>query len=216
MRQLGEPIVEPAIRPIHIGAGGSLLPGGSRPQFTPFTMPAFLSADECADLVDLGRDGMAPARLSGGHHLGQVRSAQTLWLDDARVPRLGIKLARLLSHMNDIHFGFDVTGFDEGYLLLRYDGGDVAATGDFYDWHIDIGHSGTSQSRKITMIIQLSDQADYEGGVLEVNANGAAAELSQERGTLLAFPSFSLHRVSPVMRGRRYSLAIWAHGPAFR
>ncbi|MBC7479423.1 MAG: 2OG-Fe(II) oxygenase, partial [Pseudorhodobacter sp.] len=30
------------------------------------------------------------------------------------------------------------------------------------------------------------------------------------------FPSFVLHRVTPVTAGERWSLTLWSHGPAFR
>ena len=36
------------------------------------------------------------------------------------------------------------------------------------------------------------------------------------RGTATLFPSYMLHRVTPVTEGIRHSLTVWAHGPAFR
>jgi PKHD-type hydroxylase len=39
---------------------------------------------------------------------------------------------------------------------------------------------------------------------------------NKSRGTVTMFPSYLLHRVTPVTSGERYSLTIWAHGPAFR
>jgi len=36
------------------------------------------------------------------------------------------------------------------------------------------------------------------------------------RGTATLFPSYLLHRVTPVTQGERFSLTIWAHGPQFR
>lgn len=41
-----------------------------------------------------------------------------------------------------------------------------------------------------------------------------SAPLAQ--GTATVFPGFVLHRVTPVTTGARYSLTVWAHGPAFR
>ncbi|WP_395007140.1 2OG-Fe(II) oxygenase [Cypionkella sp.] len=42
------------------------------------------------------------------------------------------------------------------------------------------------------------------------------AEASRNRGTATVFPSFVLHRVTPVTAGTRWSLTLWSHGPAFR
>ena len=36
------------------------------------------------------------------------------------------------------------------------------------------------------------------------------------RGTIIAFPSYVLHRVSPTESGVRKSLVIWVSGPEFR
>lgn len=160
---------------------------------------------------------MARARLAGGASEHAVRSAGALWLDDDRLPWLTSRLVRALASLNRDYFPFALDGFDEGFQLLQYDGAASGSTrGDFYDWHIDIGGSGTTMTRKLSIVVQLSDPADYEGGRLEVNAGGDVREMPVSQGTLIAFPSFVLHHVSPVTRGRRYSLAAWVHGPAFR
>jgi predicted 2-oxoglutarate/Fe(II)-dependent dioxygenase YbiX len=36
------------------------------------------------------------------------------------------------------------------------------------------------------------------------------------QGSLVAFPSFMTHRVTPVTRGLRWSLVTWLEGPPFR
>jgi len=179
------------------------------------SLPEFLSADECDRLIAFGETaGMAPGRLTGGVMVSGIRSASTLWLDDDTLPWFGDRLIEGLALLNRRWFDFALMGFDEGFQLLRYDG--TAEGGDFYDWHIDIGRQGLNASRKLSLVLQLSDPADYEGGCLEVNADGTPAAQVRARGTLTAFPSYVLHRVTPVTAGRRYSLAAWAHGPAFR
>ena len=50
--------------------------------------------------------------------------------------------------------------------------------------------------------VQLSDPSDYSGGVLEFpNATATTA-----RGAAIVFPSYTMHKVHPVTRGRRSSL----------
>ncbi len=65
-------------------------------------------------------------------------------------------------------------------------------------------------------MIQLSDPDDYAGGRLEIMPSGSVVEAASARGAATVFPSYLLHRVTPVTRGTRRSLTIWAHGPAFR
>ncbi len=50
--------------------------------------------------------------------------------------------------------------------------------------------------------MQLSDPSDYTGGALEFpNATATTA-----RGAAIVFPSYTMHKVHPVTRGRRSSL----------
>jgi len=40
--------------------------------------------------------------------------------------------------------------------------------------------------------------------------------MSKEQGTLVMFPSYTLHEVMPVTKGERNSLVSWITGPAFK
>lgn len=85
-----------------------------------------------------------------------------------------------------------------------------------FDWHADIGDGPLARRRKLTIVAQLSDPADYDGGALELNPAGRPVEAPRGFGDAVLFPSFVLHRVAPVTRGARYSLTLWAHGAPFR
>ena len=185
---------------------------------SPAIIPGFLTTDECAGLKAYAAEHMmARARLAGGMSEHAIRSAGALWIDEDTIGWLSTKLVRALAHLTREHYAFNLHGFDEGFQLLQYDGAEEGVrAGDFYDWHIDIGHSGTTTSRKLSLVIQLSDPVDYEGGRLEINTAGDAAAMPAAQGSLIAFPSFVLHRVTPVTKGLRFSLAAWVHGPAFR
>ncbi len=186
-------------------------------QLSPFVLSGFLSVDECLAIRGcLITQGMKGAKLSGAEMEPSVRSAQALWLEDGTFPWLTKRLARKVSQITNNHFLFRITGLDEGCQLLKYQCVENEVSGDFYDWHMDIGRSGLAKSRKLTMIIQLSNSKDYLGGDLEINYDGTAHSMDKNIGTLIAFPSFALHRVTPISLGERLSLAIWAHGPAFQ
>lgn len=73
--------------------------------------------------------------------------------------------------------------------------------------------------RKISCSIQLSDGASYTGGDLlleDLHAEEPSAADIREQGTALFFPSFVLHKVNPVITGKRYSLVAWFDGPKWR
>jgi predicted 2-oxoglutarate/Fe(II)-dependent dioxygenase YbiX len=84
-----------------------------------------------------------------------------------------------------------------------------------FDWHNDYSHGLPEAPRKLTIIVQLSRSSDYEGGRLQMF--GAEVEdLPDERGVVIAFPSFLYHRVTPVTRGIRRALVAWIAGPRIR
>jgi len=78
--------------------------------------------------------------------------------------------------------------------------------------------------RKLSLTLNLTDPNDYEGGDLLFDfGTSAQAKQSEEeikiartQGTIVVFPSFIRHCVSPVTKGRRYSLVNWSLGRPFR
>ncbi len=73
--------------------------------------------------------------------------------------------------------------------------------------------------RKISAIVQLSDPNTYEGGNFEFGDDVPEKPPKDEirkQGTLMAFPSFLHHGVTPVTKGKRYSLVGWFEGPPWR
>ncbi len=120
------------------------------------------------------------------------------------------RLWKAVQQANRDYFGFDIEGFDRGIQLIRYDGGGE----DHYDWHMDLGPSSTR--RKVSVVMQLSDENDYEGGDLMLLYGHKPRKGSRARGDLIAFPSFVMHKVTPVTAGTRFSLVAWFVGPEFK
>ena len=118
------------------------------------------------------------------------------------------KLAHVASSINTQFFGFNLTGFGEPIQLTNYNSERMG----MYEWHQDFGGS---ISRKLTLVVQLTDPAEYEGGNLEVMTKMDTETVPKRRGLISAFPSWTLHRVSPVVRGTRQSLVVWISGPDF-
>jgi PKHD-type hydroxylase len=121
-------------------------------------------------------------------------NAEDKWIFD--------RLATVATAVNQ-DLQFDLKGFDEGFQLGRY------AEGDFYHWHADLA-ADVSALRKLSLVVQLTSPGDYEGGELEFFPEPIRAP--RERGTIVVFPSYMPHRVLPVTRGVRYSIASWIAG----
>lgn len=81
----------------------------------------------------------------------------------------------------------------------------------FYGWHEDWEPlSATPDVRKLSAVLLLSDPSEFEGGQFEFAEHGV---VEMEKGTLIVFPSFLRHQVTPVTKGVRYSAVCWVHGP---
>lgn len=169
---------------------------------------------ECADLTALcARAPMRDAALVGATTAHQVRRAEVVWLDD--LPGAGWVMDRMIAitaAANRDAFGFDLSDFGESAQAARYD----AARAAHFDWHADIGAGTWAARRKLTVVVQLSDPDDYQGGSLDIWSGHTPQSAPRAQGTAVVFPSFHLHRVQPVTQGLRWSLTLWAHGPAFR
>jgi PKHD-type hydroxylase len=148
----------------------------------------------------------------------EYRRSQIRWIPktDPRFTWVITSLSDLFFEGNKNAFGFDLSTFNE-IQFTEYSGQDLGK----YDWHHDT-HWTTSQfqQRKLSVVIQLSNSGDYTGGDLEL-AESECGEtppprVIREKGTVIMFPSFLSHRVTPVTSGTRYSLVAWHEGPVFK
>lgn len=87
-----------------------------------------------------------------------------------------------------------------------------------YDWHHDVDwNNNNGRDRKLSMTVQLSDPEDYEGGIFEFGEGVEQPQAnSREKGTVLVFPSYLQHCVTPVTKGVRKTLVAWFEGPTWR
>jgi PKHD-type hydroxylase len=67
--------------------------------------------------------------------------------------------------------------------------------------------------RKISASLLLNDESEYEGGDLVI-LNETIQQKKQ--GTIIVFPSFMAHQVTPVTKGTRYSAVCWMGGPKWK
>lgn len=123
-------------------------------------------------------------------------------------------LSEMIYEANKVMWQFDIWGvFDSGIQYTIYD-----EVGAHYDWHADIG-VGRSAMRKISMTLLLNEpDVDFEGGDLEFMLGNEVTTIDRSIGgnCCILFPSYFLHRVTPVTAGVRKSLVFWCTGPPWR
>ena len=95
--------------------------------------------------------------------------------------------------------------------ICRYKGENTG----HYDWHTDSYPPKNGIQRKLTCVILLNDPSEFEGGILQLKDMEDDVLLKQQ-GSIVVFPSFIEHRVTPVTKGVRYTAVSWAYGPSFR
>ncbi len=90
--------------------------------------------------------------------------------------------------------------------------------GHHYGLHHDIdSNRQAGKHRKLTIVLQLTDPEDYEGGLLTFShTENPNPEALIKRGSILLFPSYLEHGVSAITKGARTSLVGWFEGPRWR
>jgi prenyltransferase beta subunit len=84
-----------------------------------------------------------------------------------------------------------------------------------YDWHTDLSMNPLYDI-KLTLLINLS-QKEYEGGQFYIfNTNEIEVKELNTPGSAIIFPSFLNHKVMPVTKGERRTLALFLIGPKFK
>jgi PKHD-type hydroxylase len=140
-----------------------------------------------------------------------VRVTKVAWMEyNPETAAFFNRISQLVRQLNEQFYHFDLTGL-ENLQYTVYHG----TEGGHYNWHIDYG-AHNPRPRKISLSIQLSDGDSYEGCDLQFQTGTNIGTAPRKRGTAIAFPSFFLHRVTPITAGTRKSLVVWAAGPIFR
>lgn len=173
------------------------------------------SSEELADVLRLcetltledakvgsGDDGVVDSCVRRTKVAWIKNTPETAWLYD--------RLAFIARSLNSQFYRFNLYGFAEDFQYTVYEDSDEG----FYTWHIDQG-ARTDCARKLSLVLQLSDPSEYEGGDLEIMTGENPVAVTKEKGFVAAFPAYVLHRVTPVTKGTRRTLVVWCAGPDF-
>ena len=132
--------------------------------------------------------------------------------------------AWIFQRMNDIimtinnqYYGFDLNG----YNYFQYTEYEASQKGK-YDWHMDTilgGNKNLLDTRKLSVTMCVNEPGDeYEGGEFQINSSKEkdSETIPTKKGRMILFPSFMIHRVAPVTKGKRKSIVVWVTGPKFK
>jgi PKHD-type hydroxylase len=178
----------------------------------------FFSEEELNKILALSQwniqeDATVSENLFNGVVDKNIRRSQVAWLQaNSETEWIWRKIANVVAEVNRTFFKFDLTGCYEPIQLSIYTDTDEGC----YDWHIDASPYSNKVPRKLSMSLLLSDPSEYEGGELQVMLSKDIKVLEPKKGRAWFFPSYVLHRVTPVTKGVRRSLVLWVGGPEFK
>ena len=149
----------------------------------------------------------------GSEDGGNTRSSRIKWVpQNTQWWWLYEKLHDMAIEANNTLWNFGLFNMPEQIQYTEY----LASKDGKYEWHQDIG-PGLGSLRKVSITVQLSEPNEYEGGDLELFMGGPfddpqITKAPRKAGCVFLFPSFLMHRVSPVTKGTRKSFVLWLGG----
>jgi len=177
-----------------------------------------LNKRQCNFIINAGvSKGLKKAAVlnsEGKDYLNEAhRKSSVVFLQKEDIPGAYENLINILKDINIQYFKTKIESY--GIQLAEYSENNVA-----FGWHQADSMFEIEKSywngRKLTAVFELSNTDDYDGGLLEVQSLAKLNNEHQDRrgiGDLIFFPSFLMHRVTPITRGKRYSLTVWCKGP---
>lgn len=175
-------------------------------------LPNAFTMEECDSMVAFFSQLNADeASMTDGKELDhQMRKSVVRWIPShPKTENVYHRLATIVQNANAQLWNMRIDGFASDIQYAEYGG-----EGSHYAWHMDYG-PGSMRTRKLSVSVQLSEPSAYEGGDLELATVQVPTREFRLRGTAIVFPSFLLHRVTPITRGTRVSLVAWADGPEY-
>ena len=166
-----------------------------------------LPADVCNTLIAQFQGSATQARVFGedGEIIDKkTRSTKSFAIPLESSPDLYAGIAQYCQQINNENWQFKLEDMDHLQFLI-YD------VGDKYNYHLDIG-PGENMTRKLSIVIPLSSEESYEGGELLIKIGETEKSVPLKQGHAILFPSYILHKVTPVTKGRRFMLVGWMKG----
>ena len=184
------------------------------------------------DLTENFEDQMQDSRLHGDALNKEKRNSKNAWIPSHHW--VGGFIWHYVQRANRENFLYDLHCIDgESMQFTSY------SEGEFYGWHNDAGLAtqykpvsvgnraeGLAQDylnenielvRKLSFVVQLSSEDDYEGGNLQLlDEAGQSYIAPRKRGTVILFDSRTQHRVLKVTKGVRKSLVGWVCGSRWK
>jgi PKHD-type hydroxylase len=144
-------------------------------------------------------------RMSAGKAAARVKHNQELDAEPDRQQLLNRIIMSSVAH-NSLFRSFALPHRMADFILARYEPG--MTYGDHVDDPI-MGGGGPRFRTDVSMTVFLNEPGRYEGGELVVRTPFGDKPVKLPAGSAVVYPSASVHRVAPVIRGERLVALTW-------
>jgi len=174
-----------------------------------------IKKEDCEKILNFAKDKWQDGTV--GHTLNsqkitkEIRNSDIVWCNEKEIQDLCWSYVKYANE--DAGWNVKIDSM-QAIQITRY------KKGGHYDFHRD-GNGFTKtvfnnkiigNPRKLSMSLILNE--DYQGGEFEFF--GEDNLIKEKTGTIIVFPSFSVHRVRSVIKGTRYSLVAWFCGEPYK
>ena len=199
-----------------------------RLKYTYWYFTKALSPHQCEEIINIAsKQPYRPGAIEGSVVAGKTevnpiyRQVSITTLSDPKI----YNLLNPFIHRANKNAGWDFQwDWNEASQFTIYN------KGDHYQWHNDQiepikdpRKTLHNKIRKLSLSLQLSDSSQYEGGdfqfrwLLDKLAKVKTVTVKKkERGSIIIFPSFVFHRITPIKKGTRLALVNWSLGERFK
>jgi PKHD-type hydroxylase len=194
-------------------------------------IPKALTPQQCDEIQHTAASVQQVEGFHFGHEEGH-RKSQISWIYEIFCTEM---LGAWIQQANKEAGWYYDLEIPEAVQYTRY------SVGDHYNWHID-GNQDQHAARKLvaqvappiplnvtpfpkfqgtvrklSATVNLSHPEDYTGGQLELRCYDQLHMFNDApRGSIVVFPSFMEHRVTPIESGERHAAVMWYNGYPLR
>lgn len=168
-------------------------------------MANILTSEELGLIIDrLKNAEFVDGKLTAGWHAQQVKNNAQLKNDAAPTQELRNLVNQALKR-NSL---FQIAARPKAIrpiMFSRYQGG------MYYGTHIDNAIMGDEELMRsdLSLTLFLSDPATYTGGELVIESTQGEQAFKLDAGSMVVYPTTTLHRVEPVTEGERLAAVTW-------
>lgn len=166
-------------------------------------IPNVFSFDEVSDILEkLSNSEFIDGKKTAGWNAKKVKNNQQLKKNDPNATALKEMVKKSLS--NNLLFQSTVRPKSiHSILFSRYE------EGMSYGRHTDNAMMGGTWRTDVSFTIFLTSPDTYKGGELIIEGASHQQSFRLESGSAIAYPSSTLHQVTPITEGSRWAIVGW-------